>query len=335
MPTRSTVLAPLLFLAACGAHHALAPIANLGGVTGPLCVPAAWLPKEDDGARIAVDALAGGPALCRSAYGTATQCFALDLAHGALGAAVPEDDASWARSTEVARAPGTDPDAELAKETAIDGFPIPAGATMFTRATDGSWAAAIGDKIYVLEKGAAAPSHTLELLVDDEATSIGNSPAEALIRGDRLYVRSTDAGPYEYTTAFGRDGRRIGKVPIGDFGGSFDAIDGQRIGGGSWALEDLTILDAHGAATTIKRAHAKARCTGDELQNASVGDTSELTSDCAKDYRALLAPYVDVDVAAVAAGFIAVLHTGELGELVILSPTDLSIVAARPLAICK
>ncbi len=316
----SLALAPIVFLAACGTKRT-PTLANFGGETGPICVPANWQSTEATSVRIRVAALSGGLALCAVHDGQGIDCRAFDLAHGTLGAVVPNETSNHAIYVSEA-------------EPVHEGFTIPPGASLFATAPDGSWAAAIGEKIWLLEKGQAAPSHALELMVADEATSIGNGPIDAILRGDRLYVRSADAGPYSYATAFGRDGTRLGHVPIGDYGGSFMALDRKRVAGSTWALETLTIFDGHGATSAITRAHAKVRCSEDELQNGLIGMTEELPRDCSADLVTIMKPYEDVELAAIGDQFLGVLHAGELGHLAFLSPKDLSIVAERPIAVC-
>lgn len=300
----------------------------------PTCLPKAALPPGDDFLHtLDLGLVDGKPTLCAPADRDTPGvigCWTINPKTGALSA------------SPVTGMPGHAQHRSFDAKGCIDGY-CPPGAkpspepslTLFVVSTDGKHAALLHDAaLQIFDTTTKKPTKTIPL-VDEKGpdnANVGNAPIDLLYTQSRLYVVGTDAGPYIGVWAYKDDGTRIGLLgttPGSDgnsfnvYQGGWNVIDANNALFADAGFEFVTIVNAEGKVTKLRRKVKTAPCTAEEL--VYLGEVGDVSKACRRVIAARLEPYVFLDPVALPDGtYLASMAGKNRGTVVVLDGKTLA-----------
>lgn len=313
---------------------ALLAVATLVRVAdaAPACLPKV---ATRPGAELTLGSIAGVSLVCVVRDAKVFGCWDIDPKSGKLTARA------------VSAPPGRSIEAAPDAKRCVDGYCLPPATGKFpdrvlmATSTD-------GQHVVVGEWGSGSASifdvaskkrlRTFDYSGTTDATIIGNSVVGLLYLGNTLYVRGSDAGPYEAVYAIKDDGTHLGHVTDGKDDlfsideGAASALDADRLALTDPFFQQLVIVSAKdNRRTVIKRPFALGPCTESDL------DVVEPPAKkCEKYFAKAFAPYSGAELVALPGGELLIALSSKLvGQLAILDGTTLAEKRRVRMPICR
>jgi len=315
------------------ALFALAGLSAAAGVAdaAPACLPAL---ATRPGSELTLGSIAGVPLACVARGAKVLGCWDIDPRSGTLTARA------------VSAPPGRSIEAAPDAKGCVDGYCLPATGTapervLMATSTDGRHAVIGGwgsGAVAVFDTRTKKLLRSFDYSGKTDDTIIGNSVVGLLYIGNMLYVRGSDAGPYEAVFAIKDDGTRLGQLTDGKEAlfsideGSASALDAERLALTDAFFQQLVIISAKdNSRTVIKRPFVLGPCSEDDLDV-----TEPPKKSCEKHFAKTFAPYSGAELVALPGGDLLLALSGKaVGQLALLDSKTLVEKRRLRMPICR